>query len=156
MSAEQFLTRYYRDRERRASPRSLSEERGSFAAAVGGELWWSWACRVHGAAMAGQPAVVGVALEAYFLRLTPAHESMVRRRGATAIEHLTPGQPRPPADGDLKSYVSWPAMAKATGVEERVLVDAWRAGRLAVAQAMDDLPLEAFERFHREAEAAAG
>ena len=152
MTPDQLLVRFYRTRESRAAARAPSSERGSFSGALEGERWWTWACLVHHAALHGLPPLVGRVLELYYLSLTPAHETMLSRRGqAVVIELLSPAQPTPPPDADLRSYTSWRAMALALAEtdgpqSEGALVDAWRAGREAVGAAMEARPYEAFKR----------
>lgn len=145
MSPDVFLMRYHRDRESRAAARAPNSERGSFAGALEGERWWTWACLVHKAALRDLPPLVARVLELYYLSLTPAHETMIKRRGEAVIELLSPAQPTPPPDADLRSYTSWRSMAVTLGQAEGVLVDAWRIGREAVAAAMEAHTYERFQ-----------
>ncbi len=135
---DRFLARYFRTRERRASPRSvpLDGARATFEQVQAAEAWFTAAVALMGRAeRAMEPGDLQV-LARYYLNLSNAHVAPLKRE----LEG---------DEVDLQSYVDWRQMARDAGLPPgpgsvRRMQEAWRRGREGVrACVVGDEPSEA-------------
>lgn len=128
MTTDAFLLAYFAASERRASPRTVSLETraeggGTLEQAQHADARYTWALAVMGPVeRALTPRQLAV-LRGYYLRLTPAHVSIVARtwRGAQGVVSASPLRPgdTPLPAADLQSMCDWHALASAVGIVGR-------------------------------------
>ena len=148
MNVDAFLAYYFRQHERRSSPRALSYDgiRATSREADLSNAKYTWAIGVLGSMeRAGSPTRRQIeVLRAYFLSLANHHLALVHDRFGTAHvrrRHVDAGERVPVDDdevADLVSWVSWPKMAELFGYKRgnrhavAALKDDFRAGRAAI------------------------
>lgn len=146
MTTDQFLARYYRASERRASPRAASieaEVRSTYEQAEEAQSHYTWALCVLQAVKLDP--IEDAVLRHYYLGLSNAHYAIIERRFSKQTKSVqakpVPHHGSPPDAADLQSYCDWGLLCDQVGIfgrnRVRVAQRLWGEARDRVAEALE-------------------